>query len=102
MTRWPAGFSSVGLSYDEVNPCTFLEPTSPHIVSELENVRSSGALSLGLRHLEPIADWVVVEGAGGWFTPLTASYTFADWVVAEQLPVFWWWVYGWGVSTMRC
>jgi dethiobiotin synthetase len=30
---------------------------------------------------------VLVEGAGGWFTPLSASYTFADWVQTERLPV---------------
>ncbi|MEE8729372.1 MAG: dethiobiotin synthase [Rahnella inusitata] len=81
-------FSTVGLRYDEVNPCTFIEPTSPHIVSELEKCPIDPAvLSAGLRHLEPLADWVVVEGAGGWYTPLTAEFTFADWVVAEQLPV---------------
>ncbi|MBU9852247.1 dethiobiotin synthase [Rahnella aceris] len=81
-------YSTVGLRYDEVNPCTFIEPTSPHIVSELEKRPiDPRVLSDGLRHLEPLADWVVVEGAGGWYTPLTADYTFADWVMAEQLPV---------------
>ncbi|AVF35346.1 dethiobiotin synthase [Rahnella sikkimica] len=81
-------YSTVRLRYDEVNPCTFIEPTSPHIVSELENRPiDPQVLSAGLRHLEPLADWVVVEGAGGWYTPLTADYTFADWVIAEQLPV---------------
>jgi dethiobiotin synthetase len=81
-------YSTVGLRYDEVNPCTFVEPTSPHIVSELEKRPvDPQVLSAGLRHLESLADWVVVEGAGGWYTPLTADYTFADWVIAEQLPV---------------
>jgi len=81
-------YSTVGLRYDEVNPCTFIEPTSPHVVSELEKRPiDPRVLSDGLRHLEPLADWVVVEGAGGWYTPLTADYTFADWVIAEQLPV---------------
>ncbi|CAM3905486.1 dethiobiotin synthase [Rahnella bruchi] len=81
-------YSTVGLRYEEVNPCTFIEPTSPHIVSELEKRPiNPQVLSAGLRHLEPLADWVVVEGAGGWYTPLTADYTFADWVIAEQLPV---------------
>ncbi|VFS64402.1 ATP-dependent dethiobiotin synthetase BioD 1 [Raoultella planticola] len=28
-----------------------------------------------------------VEGAGGWFTPLSATLSFADWVRDEQLPV---------------
>ena len=44
-------------------------------------------LSAGLRTLESQADWVLVEGAGGWFTPLSDTQTFADWVQAEQLPV---------------
>ncbi len=79
---------SVSLSYAQVNPCTFVEPTSPHIVSALEGrpiVLSD--LSQGLHELEPLADWVVVEGAGGWFTPLNGEHTFADWVTDEQLPV---------------
>ncbi|MGA9607589.1 MAG: dethiobiotin synthase [Rouxiella badensis] len=80
--------SSVALDYAQVNPCTFLQPTSPHIVSELEGRPIEfEVLSKGLRELEPLADWVVVEGAGGWFTPLNASQTFADWVVEEGLPV---------------
>ncbi len=80
--------SSVALSYQQVNPYTFREPTSPHIVSELEGKAIVLAeLSQGLRELEPLADWVVVEGAGGWFTPLNKEHTFADWVIDEQLPV---------------
>lgn len=80
--------SSVRLSYDEVNPCTFIEPTSPHIVSQLEQRPIVlDTLSQGLRHLALKADWTVVEGAGGWFTPLNEQQTFADWVIAEQLPV---------------
>ena len=44
-------------------------------------------MSAGLRALEQQADWVLVEGAGGWFTPLSDTFTFADWVTQEQLPV---------------
>ena len=33
------------------------------------------------------AEWVLTEGAGGWFTPLSEVLTFADWVQQEQLPV---------------
>lgn len=79
---------TVALSYDQVNPCTFIEPTSPHIVSQLEGRPIAlGELSAGLRALEPLADWVVVEGAGGWFTPLNEEHTFADWVIDQRLPV---------------
>ncbi|NIH15856.1 dethiobiotin synthase [Serratia symbiotica] len=80
--------SSVVLSYDEVNPYVFTEPTSPHIISAAEGRPIELArLSSGLRHLEQRANWLLVEGAGGWFTPLSLQYTFADWVRREQLPV---------------
>ncbi|MEW5559650.1 dethiobiotin synthase [Enterobacter asburiae] len=80
--------SSAALSYDQVNPYTFEEPTSPHIVSEDEGRPiEASLLSAGLQALSGKADWVLVEGAGGWYTPLSSSYTFADWVQAERLPV---------------
>lgn len=80
--------SGVALSYDEVNPYVFAEPTSPHIVSAYRGIPIELArLSVGLRRLEQRADWLLVEGAGGWLTPLSAQYSFADWVQQEQLPV---------------
>ncbi|AJJ36735.1 dethiobiotin synthase [Yersinia rochesterensis] len=76
------------LSYAQVNPLTLLEATSPHIasVSEGQEIHLP-VLSEGLRQLEQSADWILVEGAGGWFTPLSSQATFADWVQQEQLPV---------------
>ncbi|KHT07803.1 ATP-dependent dethiobiotin synthetase BioD [Pectobacterium brasiliense] len=80
--------SSVRLEYQAVNPLAFMEPTSPHIISAVEQRPIHlPALSAGLRALETQADWLLVEGAGGWFTPLSEQDTFADWVVQEQLPV---------------
>lgn len=80
--------SSVALRYEQVNPLTFGEPTSPHIASREEGSPIDFAvMSAGLRALEQQADWVLVEGAGGWFTPLTDDATFADWAQQERLPV---------------
>ncbi|EOW6643447.1 dethiobiotin synthase [Cronobacter muytjensii] len=80
--------SSVALRYEQVNPLTFGEPTSPHIASREEGQPIDFAvMSAGLRALEQQADWVLVEGAGGWFTPLTDDATFADWAQQERLPV---------------
>nr|WP_256465954.1 dethiobiotin synthase [Yersinia ruckeri] len=80
--------SHLPLSYQQVNPLTFMEPTSPHIVSAEEGRPIEfSVMSQGLRELERQADWLLVEGAGGWFTPLSSQLTFADWVVVEQLPV---------------
>ena len=67
--------SGVALRYDEVNPYVFAEPTSPHIVSADEGRPIEAArLSDGLRRLEQRADWVLVEGAGGWFTAVGAVH----------------------------
>ncbi|MEW9295323.1 dethiobiotin synthase [Enterobacter cloacae] len=80
--------STLPLDYAAVNPYTFAEPTSPHIISADEGRPIAfSVLSDGLRALERQADWVLVEGAGGWFTPLSDELTFADWVQREQLPV---------------
>ncbi|MGE0971301.1 dethiobiotin synthase [Klebsiella sp. WOUb02] len=80
--------SRVALSYEQVNPFAFAEPTSPHIISADEGRPITvAALSAGLRELEKQADWLLVEGAGGWFTPLSETLSFADWVQEERLPV---------------
>lgn len=80
--------STLSLAYQDINPYTFAEPTSPHIISADEGRPIlATVMSDGLRALEAQADWVLVEGAGGWFTPLSTTLTFADWVLAEQLPV---------------
>ncbi|WP_179291471.1 dethiobiotin synthase [Enterobacter cloacae] len=80
--------STLPLDYAAVNPYTFAEPTSPHIISADEGRPIAfSVLSDGLRALERQADWVLVEGAGGWFTPLSDELMFADWVQREQLPV---------------
>lgn len=80
--------STVQVNYQQVNRWTFAEPTSPHIISAAEGRPIDQAvMSAGLRALEEQAEWLLVEGAGGWFTPLAETFTFADWVAAERLPV---------------
>ncbi|MEN3258894.1 dethiobiotin synthase [Sodalis endosymbiont of Spalangia cameroni] len=79
---------NVALAYHQVNPLAFIEPTSPHLASRDEGRPIAAAeLSAGLRALETAADWLVIEGAGGWFTPLGETLSYADWVAAEGLPV---------------
>lgn len=80
--------SSVKLPYQAINPLAFIEPTSPHIISAHEQrpIHFS-VMSEGLARLSTQANWIQVEGAGGWLTPLSDTTTFADWVKAEQLPV---------------
>lgn len=80
--------SSLTLHYNEVNPYTFAEPTAPHIVSRLTGTTIDFlTLNNGFNALKNKANWVQVEGAGGWFTPLGPQLNFSDWVTAHQLPV---------------
>jgi dethiobiotin synthetase len=80
--------SNIALSHHEVNIYSFAQATAPHIASQQEQKPISlAALSAGSHHLAQRTDWLVVEGAGGWFTPLAEQQTFADWVQQEQLPV---------------
>lgn len=76
------------LDYQEINPYTFAEPTSPHIASlDQQQPIDEQVLSLGLAHLQGKAQRIIVEGAGGWLTPLNESFTLADWVITQHLPV---------------
>ena len=76
------------VSYAQINPYTFAEPTSPHIVSELTQTPLEFAVMTdGLHALNQLADWVLTEGAGGWFTPLSATQSYADWAAQMRMPV---------------
>lgn len=80
--------SAVALDYAEVNPFAYLQPTSPHIAAaESQHPVSLSLMSEGLNRLTKKADWVLTEGAGGWYTPLSDQHTYADWVKDEQLAV---------------
>lgn len=76
------------LTYGEINPFFFEEPNAPHILSrELNCPISFKVMTQGANHLAQFADHLLIEGAGGWFTPLSDSATFADWVSENRYPV---------------
>lgn len=77
MTRWRYA-SSLQLDYATVNPYTFAEPPAAYH----QRARGQADRSIGnerriyARLNNRWADWVLVEGAGGWFTPLSDTFTF--------------------------
>ncbi|QCI24361.1 dethiobiotin synthase [Buchnera aphidicola (Muscaphis stroyani)] len=80
--------SSISLEYESVNPILFSENAPPHILSQLKGKKiTKKHLSLGLKKISHKANWILVEGAGGWYTPLSYKDTFADWVKEEKLIV---------------
>ncbi|CAL4321885.1 dethiobiotin synthase [Buchnera aphidicola] len=80
--------SSVSLKYKEVNPFCFYENSPPHILNNVlgKNINKQ-SLSLGLYKLTQKSNWILIEGAGGWYTPISYCNTFADWVQDEKLIV---------------
>ena len=72
---------AAGLSgpYERINPYCFEPAISPHIAAEDAGIEVD--LALIRQRFDAIrsqADWVVVEGAGGWLAPIGRSRSMAD------------------------
>lgn len=81
--------SNVNVPYALVNPFVFAEPIAPHIAAKLNHatINVSG-LSAAYRAIKAVeADYLLVEGAGGWALPINDEEYLYDFVVKENLPV---------------
>jgi dethiobiotin synthetase len=80
--------SNIELTYDEVNPQYYKSSAAPYAASLIEGGEVDFVKAIqGYQHLKTKADRVLVEGAGGWEVPLTATQTMADFALCLQLPV---------------
>jgi dethiobiotin synthetase len=80
--------SGLDLSYPVVNPYVFEPPIAPHIAAEQTQTQIDlDEIESCYQALAKQADWVVVEGVGGWCVPLGPDYTTADLAVQLKLPV---------------
>jgi dethiobiotin synthetase len=74
--------------YSEVNPYCFEPPISPHIAAKEARIAvDTGLIRAKFEQLAADADWIVVEGAGGWLAPINEHATMADLAGALSLPV---------------
>lgn len=79
---------NVALEYDEVNPYALPAACAPHLAAREVGVSLDVAtLHRAYERLATRAEWVIVEGAGGWQVPLNDDETLADLAVRLQLPV---------------
>lgn len=79
-------YASLSLPYAQINPYAFEPAVSPHLACgdvelELEVILNAYA------QLRAQADVVLVEGAGGWYSPLSVSIDNAALAMAMRLPV---------------
>ncbi len=73
---------------DTVNPYRFAEPVSPNIAARLNGVTVElDVITEKYNGLQVAHETVIVEGAGGFLTPLSDTATLADLAVRLDLPV---------------
>jgi dethiobiotin synthetase len=80
--------SNVDVPYAALNPYCFEPAVSPHIAAE--EARISINTSLIKDRFEALAsgaDFVVVEGAGGWYAPIGPAHAMADLPALLGIPV---------------
>ncbi|MDP3589026.1 MAG: dethiobiotin synthase [Methylobacter sp.] len=78
--------ASLPIDYDLINPYAYELPVSPHIAGVKKPVKF-GQLIDKFELLKTLADVVVVEGAGGWYTPLNEQESNSDLAIVLALPV---------------
>ncbi|HEY0767283.1 MAG TPA: dethiobiotin synthase [Steroidobacteraceae bacterium] len=73
--------------YSLVNPYCFEPAISPHIAAKEARIEvDTTTIRKNFDALAAEADWVVIEGAGGWFTPINERQTMADLTWALSVP----------------
>ena len=80
---------SMDLEYHQVNPVALQEAIAPHIaaVHEGKTLQASRLAGLCRGVISSSADFVLVEGAGGWSVPINQRETLADLAKELQLGV---------------
>jgi dethiobiotin synthetase len=71
--------SNVRAGYSTVNPYCFEPAISPHIAAKEAGIEPNlGTIRNHYDALAKRADIVIVEGAGGWYAPISTQHSIAD------------------------
>lgn len=81
--------SSLSFEYTKVNPYALEQAISPHLAARAMTIEMNAQ---NVWHacqpiLNSTADFVIVEGAGGWLTPINENETLADFAKILNFPV---------------
>jgi dethiobiotin synthetase len=80
--------SNVAAAYEDVNPWLLSIPASPHLAARTDGVAiGHERILVAQRKLAAASEILIVEGAGGWLAPISATETMADIAVKMALPV---------------
>jgi dethiobiotin synthetase len=78
--------ASMTLDYERINPYAFEAAVSPHIAGAQNPVVLSRIVEI-FQQIKNQADIVLIEGVGGWYSPLNATETVSDLARVLNLPV---------------
>ncbi len=79
---------SVRVPYDQINPYAFAPPIAPHIAAAQVGLRiERDRIKNAYAKLAQEANWVLVEGVGGWRVPLGDGFFASDLPRILNLPV---------------
>jgi dethiobiotin synthetase len=80
---------TASLEYSQVNPVALAAPIAPHIAANREGKSLQASRLAGLCRgvMFSEADFILIEGAGGWRVPLNPRETLADLAVQLQVGV---------------
>lgn len=82
------GAARSGQSLDDINPYFFKNPLAPLVAARLEKKRISvGKTLAAFKKIRSLADFIIVEGAGGLFVPIKDNFNMMDLMKALGLPV---------------
>ena len=76
--------STLTLPYEAINPLIYQED---EVSTRPREPMDYALLSRALHSLEQQAEWVVVEGTGGWRSLMNDAQPLSGWVVRHQIPV---------------
>ena len=79
-------YATVQLDYQSINPYAYALPVSPHIAGK-DNPVELALIVDGFNAIKTQAQIILVEGAGGWYSPLNQSQDNSDLAAALNLPV---------------
>lgn len=83
-------FANVKPPLSAIAPIQLATPCSPHIAAQLDDVTLTNTQlvdTINNAIADYPADVILVEGAGGWFTPINEQETLADVAAALKYPV---------------
>jgi len=80
--------SSVEVDYALLNPYAYEPPIAPHIAAEnTQQPIKIDTIKQCYEKIQTLADWTIVEGAGGWLVPINSQQTMVDVVCSLDIPV---------------